>query len=776
MQLYRVLLFSLLLLAGAVSRSEAQYDWLATLNYKNFTLNRIGPGSFPNVSGVSSATYDQNHQRYLFLANVDTIGFVYLYTIDALTGAILSSPLCPATIHQLQLVQGLEYDNATDTLYGISGTDFCWIEPATGAVHSIGSLPNTPWPLFIASAFDTRDHWYICETSAGLAVFDAASGNIVYNWTIADSVADLKFDNATGQLYGVDVSASLSSPQFDSITLATGEKHPITALPPMYVQGSGYIGGYSYGAGNYYDVGSYTIDEQGSKYIFLATDPDTSTCVNQYLYALDIPAGAVSSKILLPFSNVSYFRPGLEPGEYIAYYCFDNLRGVLYALDWYEEFSTQGIYIEASEDSVCPGDPVYFEAEAHGQVLSASYQWVVNGQNVGSNTNQYADSSLVGGDTVYCIFTIDNGGCGVMPPFTSNPIVIRNATLDSISVSISDSVTSVCPEQVVRFTALTPNAGLSPTYQWQVDGRSTGPDSPVFSYNHWTNGDVVNCVLSSQSRCALNRTAFSDTIVMQVHALPTSMGIVASATTICSGDSVTFTASPVLNGGDSAAFQWQVDGQNTGQDLSTFITKSLSNGDQVSCILTSSLGCTAPAASLDTIVMTVNPTPVVTLVADTIITRGSSVQLDPSVTGTIVSWQWTPVAGVNDPSVAKPVATPVNTTTYQLTVSSDKGCVASGDIKIIVYTPLRMPNAFTPGAGHNALFRIPPSLSITLIGFSVFNRAGLEVFTTADAGAGWDGTFGGKPQPTGTYIWEIGYEDLLTGRPARATGTVELIR
>jgi gliding motility-associated-like protein len=274
----------------------------------------------------------------------------------------------------------------------------------------------------------------------------------------------------------------------------------------------------------------------------------------------------------------------------------------------------------------------------------------------------------------------------------------------------------------------------------------------------------------------LNRTAFSDTIVMQVHALPTSMGIVASATTICSGDSVTFTASPVLNGGDSAVFQWQVDGQNTGQDLSTFITKSLSNGDQVSCILTSSLGCTAPAASLDTIVMTVNPTPVVTLVADTIITRGSSVQLDPSVTGTIVSWQWTPVAGVNDPSVAKPVATPVNTTTYQLTVSSDKGCVASGDIKIIVYTPLRMPNAFTPGAGHNALFRIPPSLSITLIGFSVFNRAGLEVFTTADAGAGWDGMFGGKPQPTGTYIWEIGYEDLLTGRPARATGTVELIR
>jgi len=776
----RVLLFTLILLAGEVSRSEAQYNWLATLNYKNMILSRIGPGSFPNVTSVLSSTYDQNHQRYIFQANLDTNGFFHLCTVDALNGVIISSPLCPATNNQLQPTQGLEYDNATDTLYGMLGTGFCWIEPATGVVHPIGTVPFTSLQYFIASAFDARDHWYICETNTSLVVMDAASGNVIYNTPIAPSgsLADMKFDNATRQLYGIDVSDSLSSPQFDSITLATGEKHLITALPLMDVQGNGYIGSYSSGAGDYYDQGSYTIDEQGGKYIFLATDPDTSACVNQYLYALDIPTGAVSSKMFFPYSTLYYNGPRLEPGEYVVNYCFDNLRGVMYALNWYEVFTAPSITIYPSQDTICPGDLVTFEAIANGPALYPSFQWVLNGQFVGTNSDLYANTSLTNGDTVYCILINGGAACTVTAPINSNRIVIRNAPLDTASVSISDTATSVCPEQMVQFTALAVHGGLSPTYQWRVNGITiNGPDSPVFKYNHWANGDVVNCVLYTTSHCAINKTTFSDSIVMQVHALPTSMGIVASATTICSGDNVTFTASQVLNGGDSASFQWQVDGQNTGQGLHSFTTQSLANGDGVSCILTSSLGCTAPVAATDTIVMTVNPTPVVTLAPDTIITRGSSVRLDPSVTGTIVSWQWTPVMALNDPSVAQPVATPVSTTTYQLTVSSDEGCVGSGKIKVVVYTPLRIPNAFTPGAaGHNGLFRIPPSLQITVIGFSVFNRSGQVVFSTANAGDGWDGTFKGQPQPTGTYVWELEYVDVLTGKPTRASGTVELIR
>lgn len=711
------------------------------------------------------ATYDQNHQRYFFQGEQDTNGVSKLYTINAVSGAIIFDPIGG--------VSGLQYDNGTNTLYGLAAVGFCWIEPATGIVHPIAPLPSSLFSTYIKSTFDTKDHWYILQSGSALVVIDAASGNIIYNTVTNPNLIDLKFDNVTGHLYGINEVVTTSVAQFDSVTLATGKVNVIANLPPLSVSGAGA------NVRAAIDLDTYTIDEQGGKYIFLAADPDTSTCVNDYLYALNIPSGTIASKILYPYLQASpSYDPWGPPDEDVINFCFDNLRGVLYALNWYDPVpGTPSIKITASENPVCPGDPVGFEAFAGGQALYPDFQWVVNGQNVGTNSDQYLNNNLVSGDIVYCILSNGGAPCTVTAPLVSNLIVIRNAILDTVSVSISDSAGSICPEQLVQFTALPVNAGLSPTYQWQVNELTVGPDSPVFNYDHWANGDMVVCLLSTQSHCALNKTALSDTIVMQVHELPSSLGVVASATTICSGDSVTFTASPVLNGGDSASFQWQVNGQQAGEGLmNTFITMGLANGDQVSCVLTSSLYCTAPVSSQDTIVMKVNPTPTVTLSVNTVITRGGSVQLDPSLTGNIVSYQWTPVTRLNDPSIADPVADPVYTTTYQLAVSSDKGCAAAGKITVVVYTPLHMPNAFTPAAGSNTIFRIPASLQITPIGFNVFNRSGQQVFTAANSGAGWDGTFRGQPQPIGTYVWEIDYEDLLTGKPVRATGTVELIR
>ncbi len=39
--------------------------------------------------------------------------------------------------------------------------------------------------------------------------------------------------------------------------------------------------------------------------------------------------------------------------------------------------------------------------------------------------------------------------------------------------------------------------------------------------------------------------------------------------------------------------------------------------------------------------------------------------------------------------------------------------------------------------------------------FRVFNRQGIEVFSTNDSRTGWDGTYNGKPQDMGTYHYLI---------------------
>ena len=66
------------------------------------------------------------------------------------------------------------------------------------------------------------------------------------------------------------------------------------------------------------------------------------------------------------------------------------------------------------------------------------------------------------------------------------------------------------------------------------------------------------------------------------------------ATSICSGGSVTFTATPT-NGGSTPTYQWMINGVNVaGQTASTFTTSTLANGNAVSVMMTSNDPCANP--------------------------------------------------------------------------------------------------------------------------------------------------------------------------------------
>jgi gliding motility-associated-like protein len=55
----------------------------------------------------------------------------------------------------------------------------------------------------------------------------------------------------------------------------------------------------------------------------------------------------------------------------------------------------------------------------------------------------------------------------------------------------------------------------------------------------------------------------------------------------------------------------------------------------------------------------------------------------------------------------------------------------------------------------NDVFRIPPGVNLQLKEFSVFDRWGNRVFNTKNRHHGWDGTYKGKPDAMGTYIYFI---------------------
>jgi gliding motility-associated-like protein len=256
-----------------------------------------------------------------------------------------------------------------------------------------------------------------------------------------------------------------------------------------------------------------------------------------------------------------------------------------------------------------------------------------------------------------------------------------------------------------------------------------------------------------------------------------AISISAAVTTICAGDTAQF-SSMASNAGSAAGYQWRVNGDNVGTGSDTLQLSSLVNGDIVSCILNSSAACTLPVSSADSIRMTVKETPSVVFSPDTFVIKpGGSANLNPVVGGAIVSFGWTPGSGLDDPRKLDAVASPAGTTVYTLSVTGDNGCRASGKESVIVYFPLLMPSAFTPnGDGKNDFFRIPPRNSMQIDNFSVFSRWGARVFSAANSGDGWDGSFSGRPQPAGNYVWVIRYKDLLTGKSEMRSGTVMLIR
>ena len=107
------------------------------------------------------------------------------------------------------------------------------------------------------------------------------------------------------------------------------------------------------------------------------------------------------------------------------------------------------------------------------------------------------------------------------------------------------------------------------------------------------------------------------------------------------------------------------------------------------------------------------------------------------------------------------------------------GCydTASEKITKLQSCSIAVPNAFTPnGDGKNDyLYPINGDLTSSLE-FQVYNRYGQLVFETRDWSKKWDGTIGGKPQPTGTYVWMLHYTESASGKSFFLRGTSVLIR
>ncbi len=101
--------------------------------------------------------------------------------------------------------------------------------------------------------------------------------------------------------------------------------------------------------------------------------------------------------------------------------------------------------------------------------------------------------------------------------------------------------------------------------------------------------------------------------------------------------------------------------------------------------ITSSAGCSAT----DAMVVTVNPL-TVNAGVDKLTACSTPIQLGPvssNYSGSgVLKYKWTPAEGLNNDTIANPIATVSSTTEYTLTITNENGCTASDKVKINIST------------------------------------------------------------------------------------------
>ncbi|QHT68895.1 PKD domain-containing protein [Rhodocytophaga rosea] len=274
-----------------------------------------------------------------------------------------------------------------------------------------------------------------------------------------------------------------------------------------------------------------------------------------------------------------------------------------------------------ADNTICPGESITFTASS---ATATSFEFFVDGVSVQNGIpNTYITSSLTNGQKIHVVARI--GVCSV----SSNAIPVT-VELMTVSLSSSDPDNRICSGTTVTFTA---GSTTATSFEFFVDGVSVqNGASNTYITSSLTNGQLLSVKALSVSNCEATHTGIT-TYVEDISVALTSSD---SDNVICSGDAVTFTAGSAT----ATSFEFFVDGVSVQNGASnTYITSSLTNGQDVFVKVINAYTCSISSASIST---TVNPLPTVVLTSsdsDNVICSGDALTFT-AISATAVNYKF----------------------------------------------------------------------------------------------------------------------------------------
>ncbi len=305
---------------------------------------------------------------------------------------------------------------------------------------------------------------------------------------------------------------------------------------------------------------------------------------------------------------------------------------------------------ETVNTALCEGDTVQVAIGS-----GVSYSWTPTA----GVSNPAIQNPLLFPDTTTLYTANVTDACGFVRPFKVTALVqpfpVANAGADT-SICLTDTITL--------------HATGGDTYLWDTDPDIADPTSPdpmvsptTQKYYYVTVTNTIGC-------------STRDSIQVGINPIPVTTAI-ASPLTVCSGDTVTLTATGGLT------YQWQstnaLISPNTAITRSklTYAGTSATDTTWFYVTVTDAVGCIAP----DSVFAQVWGPTVITAGPDTLICFGDTIQL--SATGG-VSYVWNFPATLSDDSIANPLSFPLSNTVYTVRGTDINGCKGQDQVTVNV--------------------------------------------------------------------------------------------
>ncbi|MGN6532492.1 MAG: gliding motility-associated C-terminal domain-containing protein, partial [Ginsengibacter sp.] len=366
------------------------------------------------------------------------------------------------------------------------------------------------------------------------------------------------------------------------------------------------------------------------------------------------------------YMNSSLPNPTTQPGL-LAYYTFDNLlnkqgnasfNGTLNGSAAISQSNPNCnpvdnlcvtkpcdiIVTKSNDTSLCGSSPVQLLASG-----GSDYSW---SPTTGLSDPKIANPVATPSASAKYYVTVSNpDGCSKTDSI--------NITVNSFPLVATSNDTTICENSTAKLWA---SGGSS--YSWTP---TAGLDNP--------NVETPAATISASTKYYVTVTnaagcSKKDSVNIIVKSLPAIS--VSNDTSIC----INSTAKLIAKGGTS--YHWSPSTGLDNPDISSPLATPLVNTKYYVTTTTANM-----CSKTDSVNIVVNNLPVISKSKDTSVCINSSTQL--TANGGAI-YQWLPAIGLDNPSSSNPMATPLTSTKYYVTVTNAAGCSKKDSINVLVNT------------------------------------------------------------------------------------------